>query len=523
VKWELQWLAKMQFPDGRVSDKITVWGGFEPFVFPPAHLATRYFTTWGTAEIASFTAVMALAARVYAPYDAAYGAQLQAMADLSYAYLQANPANVTANISGTPQGNYTQSDGHSRLWAAVEMWESSGDPAALADAEARINALSDKCDGYWDWNKLFPLGTVTYALSQRPGRNSSLLSAVQSAIFADAVGLLSARNSHGYGRAGTAYYWGANGVVARFAYVLDAAALLGGGDTYRSVIQEQLGWLYGRNQYNRSQVTGEGHQPPLFPHDRESATDYIDPPKPGHLVGGGTSASNWLDDVNRADLNEIAINWDGAMAYALASLCTYFGPVPTATPTVSPTATPTPSVTPSPSLTPTPSISPTPSESPTHSVSPTISPSFSPSPSATISATFSASPTVSPTPTASPSATATPTQSPEPPSVTPTPVQDQGGALKVLEHRFMPQPLRGASARLFFKLEHGAQSVRWRVYSASAALLKEQRLSGPFPSGWSSAWVAIPELPNGVSFSLLQAERGAESSPGQRMPVYILR
>ena len=65
-------------------------------------------------------------------------------------------------------------------------------------------------------------------------------------------------------------------------------------------------------------MTGLGHQPPLNPHDRRSGADDIEEPWPGYVVGGGRSATGWKDIERDYTTNEIAINWQAALVYALA-------------------------------------------------------------------------------------------------------------------------------------------------------------------------------------------------------------
>lgn len=88
---------------------------------------------------------------------------------------------------------------------------------------------------------------------------------------------------------------------------------------YRQATLDALGWLLGRNVYGRSFVTGLGFNPPLHPHDRCSGADKVDDPWPGYLVGGPQRrADDWRDEQEDYRTNEIAINWNGALIYALA-------------------------------------------------------------------------------------------------------------------------------------------------------------------------------------------------------------
>jgi endoglucanase len=56
----------------------------------------------------------------------------------------------------------------------------------------------------------------------------------------------------------------------------------------------------------------------MHPHDRRSGADEVDAPWPGYLVGGGQRATDWKDEQEDYRTNEIAINWQAAMVYALA-------------------------------------------------------------------------------------------------------------------------------------------------------------------------------------------------------------
>jgi hypothetical protein len=89
---------------------------------------------------------------------------------------------------------------------------------------------------------------------------------------------------------------------------------------YAHAASDAVAHLFGRNYYGRSYVTGLGRQPPRNPHDRRSGADGIEAPWPGYVVGGGQSAKGWNDTQADYRTNEIAINWQAALVYALACL-----------------------------------------------------------------------------------------------------------------------------------------------------------------------------------------------------------
>jgi len=67
-------------------------------------------------------------------------------------------------------------------------------------------------------------------------------------------------------------------------------------------------------------VTGLGFDPPRHPHDRRSMAKGSAGAWPGYLVGGGwPRATDWVDDADNYRVNEIAINWNAPLIYALAA------------------------------------------------------------------------------------------------------------------------------------------------------------------------------------------------------------
>ena len=95
--------------------------------------------------------------------------------------------------------------------------------------------------------------------------------------------------------------------------------------------------LFGRYYYGRSFTTGVGLNSPQNPHYRPSVADTVLSPWPGMLVGGsfaqnammmtpGTMtpgakppADQWVDDSGNFQTNEVAINWNAPLIYALAA------------------------------------------------------------------------------------------------------------------------------------------------------------------------------------------------------------
>jgi endoglucanase len=351
LKWEMDWLLKMQGPDGSVYHKVTT-KRFGPFIMPEAETEDRFFTPWGSEATADFVAMTAQAARIYRPYDPAYADRCLQAAWKSYRFLKAHPEYHRADQTGFRTGSYEISEAelrvkgppHNRLWAAAELWQTTGASDVLRDLENNIKAVRGRVDNNFDWQELKNLGLLTYLFSERPGRNQTLLKLVRKNLLAVANAIVQTRDHHGYARPlGSTYYWGCNGGLARQTLLLIAAHRLSAQSApsrqargaeglmprphppprktqYQAACMDALNYLLGRNCYGRSFVTGLGFRPPMHPHDRRSGADNIMDPWPGYLVGGPhPKATDWKDAQGDARTNEIAINWNSALIYALAA------------------------------------------------------------------------------------------------------------------------------------------------------------------------------------------------------------
>jgi endoglucanase len=352
VKWEMDWVLTMQAPDGSVYHKLST-ERFGPFIMPETETTNRYFTPWGSEATAHFVGMTAQAARVFRPYDRAYADRCLEAAQKSYQFLKAHPEFHRADPAGIRTGRYeireTGESSHrldkipnNRLWAEAELWETTGSPDVLHDLETRIRAIHGRVNFEFDWDEVKDLGLMRYLFSQRPGRDPSLVKLVRGNVLAVADETVRTGRQHGYASpVGSHYGWGYNGFVARQTMILMAADRLtrppgtvlhgaqllhqapdriSGKPEYRAACQDALNFLFGRNYYGRSFVTGLGFNPPEHPHDRRSGADDIVDPWPGYLVGGPSSkATDWKDVQEDARANEIAINWNSALVYALAA------------------------------------------------------------------------------------------------------------------------------------------------------------------------------------------------------------
>jgi endoglucanase len=188
LRWELEWLLKMQAPDGSVYHKLSTkrFGGF---VLPERERDERYFTPWSSAATADLVAMTAQAARHFRPYDTAFADRCLEAARKGRAFLEAHPKDHPADLKGFATGGYQTGDADDRLWAAAELWETTGEAEVLRDLEARVRAAGARVDRDFDWGEVKDLGLFTYLASGRAGRDEALVAQVRASLIstADAI------------------------------------------------------------------------------------------------------------------------------------------------------------------------------------------------------------------------------------------------------------------------------------------------------------------------------------------------
>jgi len=320
VRWEVEWLFTMQGDDGRVYHKLSAldfkfWG-------PPDQDTTpRYFAPWSTVATADFVAVMAETARAWRPYDEKFSQQCLAAAQKSWGFLQKHPQQVDADLSAFKTGAYAPKDACHRLWAAAELWETTGDIGCLRECETRAKESTYAFSKFGpNWADVQDLAFATYLSASRPReRDADAVAHLTANLLTQARQIVATSQNNGYRRPlgvdPASWYWGCNGNVASQTLLLHLADRLQPDPAFRATAQCALDHLFGRNFHGRSYVTGLGANPPQHPHDRRG-----EPAWPGYLVGGSLpDGRGWEDQQANYRVNEIAINWNAALIYATAA------------------------------------------------------------------------------------------------------------------------------------------------------------------------------------------------------------
>jgi endoglucanase len=334
MRWELDWLLKMQREDGSVHHKVgpSRWTADRA---PQDDREPRFLYPVSSAATGDFTAALALASRLYLRTDPAYARRLLDAAETSARWLARQPAVVPPGGFKDPPGNEGGSgeygddqDGDERFWAKAELWRTTRN-ARHAVATAEPIRRWKPFDYPASWQRVQNLGFLTLLEPDGPldgAARAQLVALLDGA----AAGMVRGPAIAGY-RAGLGpgdYYWGSNGLVLENAVTLLTAAVVTGQSRYRHAGLDQLHYVLGRNALGKSFVTGFGSDPPRRPYHQPSLTHPKRLVPPGLLVGGpnasdagvphGFPARAYRDEDKLYGVNEPAIYWTAALAHVLA-------------------------------------------------------------------------------------------------------------------------------------------------------------------------------------------------------------
>ncbi|MEW2375134.1 glycoside hydrolase family 9 protein [Micromonospora sp. NPDC047812] len=349
ARWELEFLLRMQVPAGKplagmahhkIHDRN--WTGLP--LAPHDDPEQRELHPPSTAATLNLAAVAAQCARLFAPYDAAFAKRCGTAARTAYAAAKANPTRYASPTDSTGGGAYDDTNVTDEFyWAAVELYLSTGEQPYLADLTASPHHTGDVFDPRgFGWQGVAALGRLDLATVPN-GLPAADLARVRASVTAAADAHLAEAGRQAYGLpmpgdAGS-YFWGGNSNVINNAIVLATAFDLTRDAKYRDGAVQAMDYVLGRNALNISYVTGWGEHAAENQHSRIFGHQ-LDPdlPKPpaGSLAGGPNAALQdpfaakllagckpmfcYVDDINSYATNEVAINWNSALAWIASFL-----------------------------------------------------------------------------------------------------------------------------------------------------------------------------------------------------------
>ncbi|WBB52139.1 glycoside hydrolase family 9 protein [Verrucosispora sp. WMMD573] len=343
ARWELEFLMRMQVPAGKplagmahhkIHDRN--WTGLP--MQPEDDPEPRELHPPSTAATLNLAATAAQCARLFAPYDKAFAQRCGSAAKTAYAAAKANPARY-APSTGNGGGPYDDTNVTDEFyWAAAELYLTTGETTYLTDLTASPHHTGDVFDARgFGWQSVAALGRLDLATVPN-GLPAAERTRIRESVVAAADSYLAEirRQAYGLPMPGdpNSYFWGGNGAIINNAVVLATAFDLTGAAKYRDGAVQTMDYILGRNALNISYVTGWGEHAAENQHSRIFGFQ-LDPsmPKPpaGSIAGGPNAALQdpfveqllegcapmfcYVDDIASYSTNEVAINWNSALAW----------------------------------------------------------------------------------------------------------------------------------------------------------------------------------------------------------------
>jgi endoglucanase len=206
VKWELDFLLRMQLPDGSALSQVHAEGLANGAAPPSADTTRRYYRDPTLESGAVLAGSCALSARLFAAAgQEAYASALRKAARSAWGWLEG-------------QGN-----GHEKVWAAAEIFR----------MDSTLTAARSYVDGYYaDWSAV-TLESTAYdaraaiAYAQAPGATPAIVAAMKTSLGRQVDRIFAADDLYRGGMPLASYHWGSNAARAGHGVLLLEAARLG--------------------------------------------------------------------------------------------------------------------------------------------------------------------------------------------------------------------------------------------------------------------------------------------------------
>ena len=336
-KVELDWLFKMQEAEtGGVYHKLTTQSFPGLDIMPEDDTADLYFSPVSATATGDFAGVMAMASRIYKPFDESYATKCLHAAVAAWGWLENHPK--VQGFKNPPEistGEYgDEQDQDERYWAAAELYRATGEEIYHKSLVQLAGEIFPKY--MLGWGDMGGYGSVAYLLHGEEKADPSLFNTLKEGLLAEAHRLTDQSCQDGYliSLKEEDYIWGSNMLVMNNAMLLLFAEHFSGDPRFAECALDHLHYLLGRNVLDISYVTGFGDKSVMNPHHRPSVGDDVKEPVPG-LVSGGPDrglhdeyvvehlqgkppAQCFADHELSYSTNEVTIYWNSPAVFVTA-------------------------------------------------------------------------------------------------------------------------------------------------------------------------------------------------------------
>lgn len=332
VRFELEWLLKMQRDDGGVYHKVTCAYFPDIEANPQDETADLFVFPVSTAATGDFSAVMAMAAPLYESIDRTFAKKCLRASVNAYEFLKHSEPLPFHNPAGVVTGQYDdETDADERYFAACALYQATGQAYYLSDATALYQGGRSADFG---WADMGGYGNATLLFGPRACEDSFLAGRIRADLIATADRICERTEKSPLGISISEFLWGSNMYLLNHTMTLLLANDAQESERYLAAARSHLNYILGENPLGVNFITGVSEQSPKNPHHRPSAA--VGHAMPGMLVGGPDeglhdlaaktllagkpAAERYLDSVESYSTNETAIYWNSVLLYVLARM-----------------------------------------------------------------------------------------------------------------------------------------------------------------------------------------------------------
>jgi endoglucanase len=322
VKYELDWMLKMQDKNGGVYHKVNTYN-FPPAITPDLDKEQRFIFEISTASTAIFAGSMAYAARIYEKAMPEYGKQLRKTAIEAGKFLLDNLDKVLWASKDNTGLYKTGAVNDELFWAFCELYRLTGDNKYYKNAMKFIGIRLDY--PIIGWDNTYVLGL--YALYFNDKTPKEQKDEIKNFIEENSSKWIERIMTDGYNcsLSSSEFTWSSNKNACAKGLMLIMAYQMSKKEEYKQAARYQLDYILGVNTLSKSFITGVGTDYVRYPHHRYViSTEKL---MPGFLIGGpnnnaecgtydkGQGPRGYRDVYQSFSCNEYAIDYNAPLVF----------------------------------------------------------------------------------------------------------------------------------------------------------------------------------------------------------------
>ncbi len=322
VKYELDWMLKMQDKDGGVYHKVNT-KDFPGNIPPQNDNGLRLIYEKGTADTAIYAGSMAVAYRVFAKIDPKYAEVLKKASLNAINFLIKHKSETLWPMNDKTGAYLTGNVNDEIYWAFAETYRMTGNDKYLKTSLQYTPRFLEYSPISWD-----DLSSLAiYALLKADKTPKTLKTKLLALVKSSCEWTMKNYRKNGYKvfLGGSEYKWASNKTDLAFAMNLILANQFLPNKEYIDAARSQLNYILGVNTLSKCFITEIGSNGVKYPHHRIVQSLFV--PVPGLLVGGpnssaedgtypsGLGAKGYFDSFVSFSCNEYAIDYNAPLVF----------------------------------------------------------------------------------------------------------------------------------------------------------------------------------------------------------------